>query len=340
MAKDICCLGIESTAHTFGVSIIKNQQILSNVKDSFVSEDGGMIPYQVADHHVNVCDVLVKKALSEANISLKEVDLISFSQSPGIGPMLRIGAMVARTLSVENNIPIIGVNHCIAHLEIGRLLSDAKDPILLYASGANTQIIAYDSGKYRVFGETLDMGVGNFLDQLARVFGLGFPGGSKIGMLAQEYREECKDKGIEPEYLELPYNVKGMDLAFAGIFTYVKDKLKDQYPMSQIFYSVEETVYAMLNEVTERALAHCGKDEVLLGGGVACAPRLQKMTKDMCGARNAKAFVLENQFNVDNAAMIAWLGIIMFDSGIRHKVSEMVIDAYTRTDEIEVTWRY
>jgi glycoprotease/Kae1 family metallohydrolase len=209
----------------------------------------------------------------------------------------------------------------------------------MYASGANTQIIAYEAGKYRVFGETLDMGIGNFLDQLARVFGLGFPGGPKIGMLAQKYRDKCKKKEIEPEYLELPYNVKGMDLAFAGIFTYVKDKLKDKYPIEQIFYSVEETVYAMLNEVCERALAHCGKTEVLLGGGVACAPRLQNMTKQMCTDRKAECFILENQFNVDNAAMIAWLGIVMFDSGIRNNVKDMSINPYTRTDEIKVNWR-
>lgn len=339
MTQNICCLGIESTAHTFGASVIKDKKILSNVKDSFTTEAGGMIPYQVADHHVEVCDEIIKKALSEAGVNASDIELVAFSQSPGLGAMLRIGAMAARSFAVKYKLPIIGVNHCIAHLEIGRLLTDAKDPILLYASGANTQIIAYDAGKYRVFGETLDMGIGNFLDQLAREFGLGFPGGPKIGMLAQEYREECEKNKKEPEYLELPYNVKGMDLAFAGIFTYVKDKLKDKYPMNQIFYSVEETIYAMLNEVCERALAHCGKTEVLLGGGVACAPRLQKMTQVMCEDRDAKCYVLENQFNVDNAAMIAWLGILMYSSGVRHKVSDMRIDAYLRTDEVEVIWR-
>lgn len=339
MNKNICCLGIESTAHTFGISIIRNKQVLSNVKESFTTESGGMIPYQVADHHVEVLDMVIKKALNDANVNAKEIQLVSFSQSPGIGPMLRIGAMVARSFAVKFKIPIIGVNHCIAHLEIGRLLTNAKDPILLYASGANTQIIAYNAGKYRVFGETLDMGIGNFLDQLAREFGLGFPGGSKIGKLAQEYKNECIKKKNKPEYLKLPYNVKGMDLSFAGIYTYVKDKLKDKYSINQIFYSVEETVYAMLNEVCERALAHCGKNEVLLGGGVACSPRLKEMTKIMCEERGAKCYTLENQFNVDNAAMIAWLGILMYSSGIRHEIKNMKIDAYLRTDDVEVTWR-
>lgn len=339
MDQNLCCLGIESTAHTFGVSVIKNKQILSNVKDSFTTENGGMIPYQVADHHVEVCDELIIKALKKAKVKAKDIELVSVSQSPGIGTMLRIGGMIARSYAVKYNVPIIGVNHCIAHLEIGRLLTNAKDPILLYASGANTQIIAYEAGKYRVFGETLDMGIGNFLDQLAREFGLGFPGGPKIGILAKEYRDECEKKEIVPEYLELPYNVKGMDLSFAGIFTFVKDKLKNKFPMNQIFYSVEETVYAMLNEVTERALAHCDKKEVLLGGGVACAPRLQKMTKTMCEERGAKCFILENEFNVDNAAMIAWLGIVMYSKGIRHEINDIVIDPYLRTDEVEVTWR-
>jgi glycoprotease/Kae1 family metallohydrolase len=352
MNKEIICLGIETTAHTFGASIVKSvisnpnefdkskTQVLSNVKKAYTTESGGMIPFEVSEHHVDICDEIILKALTEAKVTIKDINLISFSQSPGIGSMLRVGAMSARSLSVLNNIPLIGVNHCIAHLEIGRLLTDAKDPILLYASGANTQVIAYEAGKYRIFGETLDIGIGNFLDQFARYAGLGFPGGPKIGQLAHKYKEDCKTQGTSPVYVKLPYSVKGMDVSFGGILSNLKQKLDSkEFSLEQLCYSLEETVYAMLCEVTERALAHCQKTEVLLGGGVACSPRLQKMCKDMCEARNAKCFVLENQYNVDNAAMIAWLGILMFSAGITTKIEDAKIEPYLRTDDIAVTWR-
>jgi len=330
------CLGIESTAHTFGISIVTDTKILSNCKRSFTTEDGegGMILYQVADHHVAVIQEVLQEALTKAQVKCADITLIAFSQSPGIGPMLRIGAMTARTLSIELNIPLIGVNHCIAHLEIGRFLTNAKDPILVYASGANTQIIGYASGKYRVFGETLDIGIGNFLDQLGRMLGLGFPAGPKIGILANKYRNSgtC-------EYIKLPYSIKGMDVGFGGILTYIKDTLLGIYPVEQICYCVEETVYSMLCEVAERALAHCNKNEIVLGGGVACAPRLQEMCKIMCEARGAKSYVLPNEYNVDNAAMISVTGMLMFKAGERTQVADAKIDAYLRTDDVAVTWR-
>lgn len=324
----VIALGIESTAHTFGASIIKNKKVLSNVKKAFTTESGGMIPNQVSEHHVQECDTIIKKALEDANVSIKDVTLISYSQSPGIGHMLRIGAACARSLSLHHNIPLIGVNHCIAHLEIGRLLTKAKDPILVYASGANTQIISYLGKKYRVFGETLDMGIGNFLDSFAREAGLGFPGGPKISALAEKSNI----------YIELPYVVKGMDVSFGGLLSNLKQKLA-KYPIEDLCFSVQETVFAMLTEVTERALAHCGKTEVLLGGGVACNTRLQDMMQKMCEQRGAKVFVLENQYNVDNAAMIAWLGILEYQSGKKTLIEKAGIDPYKRTDEVEVTWR-
>ena len=179
--KPYLCLGIESTAHTFGAAFVSSDgKILSNEKKLFTTESGGIVPQQAAEHHAQICDEVIKKALKSANKKLKDIKLISYSQSPGLGHCLRIGAMAARSLASIYKKEIIGVNHCIAHLEIGRLATDAKDPVLLYASGANTQVIAYEGKKYRIFGETLDMGCGNFIDSFARYIGLGFPGGPKI----------------------------------------------------------------------------------------------------------------------------------------------------------------
>ena len=210
------CLGIESTAHTFGAGIMNEKgKVLANAKKMYTTETGGMIPSKSADHHAEICGKVISDALEKAKLKLKDIDLIAFSQSPGIGHTLRIGTFAARALALKMDKPLIGINHCIAHLSIGEVLTGAKNPVLLYASGANTQVIAYEGKKYRIFGETLDIGVGNFLDSFARAMGYGFPGGPKV------YELSLKGK----EFIELPYVVKGMDVSFGGILTNLKQKI-------------------------------------------------------------------------------------------------------------------
>ncbi|MDD9952889.1 MAG: KEOPS complex N(6)-L-threonylcarbamoyladenine synthase Kae1 [Candidatus Woesearchaeota archaeon] len=317
-------LGIESTAHTFGIAIIDGKEILSNVTDSYTTEEGGMIPVKVALHHEEVYRKVLDVSLEKAGKTMEDITLIVYSNAPGLGHALRIGHAAAKSLSMKYDLPLVGVNHCIAHLEIANLVTDAADPVLLYASGANTQIIAYDEGKYRVFGETLDIGIGNFVDTFARNLGLGFPGGPKVEQLALN----------GSEFIELPYTVKGMDISFSGLETHTK-RLIPQVQKEDLAFSVQEHVFAMLVEVAERAMAHIGKNELVLGGGVACNKRLQEMCKIMCSERNAKFFCPENQYLVDNAAMIAWTGQLMYEHGITREG----INPYERTDEVAVTWR-
>ncbi|MFW6282556.1 MAG: bifunctional N(6)-L-threonylcarbamoyladenine synthase/serine/threonine protein kinase [Minisyncoccales bacterium] len=339
------CLGIESTAHTFGASIASfDGKILSNIKDTFTTKSGGIIPYKAANHHVDLSQQIIQKALKKAKLKISDISLISFSQSPGLGHTLRIGAMAARSLARIHNIDLIGVNHCIAHLEIGRLLTNAKDPVLLYLSGANTQVIAYEGKKYRIFGETLDIGIGNFLDSFAREIGFGFPGGPKIYQESlnaiESAKKNSKNKKNKPHYIKLPYVVKGMDVSFGGILTNLKQKYNSgKYSKQDLCYSCQETVFAMMVEVAERALAHCDKQELLLGGGVACNKRLYQMCKIMCEQRNAKVYILKPEYLVDNAAMISWLGILMYNAGNKTKIKDSDIDPYKRTDEIIVNWR-
>ncbi|MBS3158738.1 bifunctional N(6)-L-threonylcarbamoyladenine synthase/serine/threonine protein kinase [Candidatus Woesearchaeota archaeon] len=347
------CLGIETTAHTFGIGIVTEKgKVLANCKKAYTTEKGGIIPYHLFEHHTNVATEVLKDALKIAGVKIDEIGLISYSNAPGLGNALRVGAFVARYLAGKNKIPLVGVNHCIAHLEIGRLLTKAKDPVMLYASGANTQIIGYEAGKYRIFGETLDIGVGNFLDSFARHVGLGFPGGPKVEELAKKYvsnynnENKSKNKNIksssQPPLIELPYSVKGMDVAFGGLLTNLKQKFDSgRFSKEELCYSVQETVFAMLVEVSERAMAHTGKNELLLGGGVACNKRLQEMCRRMCEERGAKFFVPENQFLIDNGAMIAWNGILAF-KGNGHKgikIENADIKPYERTDEVLVEWR-
>jgi len=329
-------LGIESTAHTFGIAIVKKGKILSNIKDSYTTTSGGMIPTDSAKHHEVIKEKLYQEALEKAKISENEIKAIAFSQAPGLAPCLLVGMRFAKYLAKKLSLPIIPVNHCVAHLEIGNL-TGAKDPVLLYCSGANTQIISYSGKKYRIFGETLDLGIGNFIDTFARYSGIGFPGGPKIAALAEEYRKN------NPKYVELPYSIKGMDVAFSGMLTNLKQKIeKKQYELNQLAYSMEETAFAMLIEAAERAMAHLDKKELLLGGGVACNKRLQEMAKIMCEERGAKLFVPENSLLVDNAAMIAYLGEIMLKHKIKYEgkdIEKIDILPRQRTDEVNVTWK-
>ncbi len=329
-------LGIESTAHTFGVAILDaaKKRILCNLRDMYTTETGGMLPTKVGEHHEKVCDTVLKKALAEAKKSIRDIGLIAFSNAPGLGHALKVGSIFARTLAMTHKKPLVGVNHCIAHLEVASLVTAAKDPVLLYCSGANTQVIAYDGGKYRIFGETLDIGIGNFLDTFARKLGLGFPGGPQIEKLAEKSKK----------YIPLLYSVKGMDVAFSGLLTHIDRKyLKAEgngVKKEDLCYSVQETVFAMLVEVAERAMAHCGKDELVLGGGVACNKRLQEMARLMCKERKAKCYIPEPGLLVDNAAMIAWTGWLMHEKGrITHNPKTLTMDPYERTDDVDVTWR-
>jgi len=325
----VMCIGIEGTAHTMSAGVVEDEKVLSLVSDMYVPLEGGIHPREAADHHAKVAAVVIKKAIEKAGIYPGDIDLVAFSQGPGLGPCLRVAATAARTLALSLKKPIIGVNHCVAHLEAGVITTDATDPVLLYASGGNTQIIAFSNGRYRVFGETLDIGIGNMLDKFAREVGMGFPGGPKIERLARESQR----------FVHLPYSVKGMDVAFSGILTAALQMHRRGVPVEDLAFSIQEISFAMLVEVSERAMAHTGKDEILLGGGVARNSRLQEMVSVMARERGARAFVPPPELLVDNGAMIALTGVLMYKAGVRMSVEDTVVKQRFRTDEVEVVWR-
>jgi N6-L-threonylcarbamoyladenine synthase/N6-L-threonylcarbamoyladenine synthase/protein kinase Bud32 len=325
----LLALGIEGTAHTVGVGIVDETcRILANAYDMVKPERGGIHPREAANHHAEVVVPLIREAADIAGIRLSEIDLVAFSQGPGLGPCLRTVATAARALALSLDRPIVGVNHCVAHLEIGRGVTAAKDPVLLYVSGGNTQVIAFARGRYRVFGETLDIGLGNMLDKFARECGLPFPGGPILEKIARD------GKALLP----LPYSVKGMDVAFSGMLTAALALRKQGASMADLAFSIQETAFAMLTEVAERAMAHLDNGEVLLGGGVARNARLQEMVGRMATDRGAKMFVPPGDLCIDNGAMIAWTGLQMYRGGVRHTIEDTVVNQRFRTDEVPVTW--
>jgi universal protein Kae1 len=331
--KFMICLGIEATAHTFGVGICDGEgRILANERSIYKPKAGwGIIPMDAGRHHEEAKHSVLNSALEKAKLKMEDVGVIAYSRGPGLPPCLHKGADLARELSEKYHLPIVPVNHCIAHIEIGRLSSGYEDPVVVYVSGGNTQIISFASGKYRVFGECMDMGVGNALDKFGRAVGLDFPQAPKIEQLAKSGR-----------WIELPYVVKGMDLSFSGIVTECIKKCSQGAKLEDVCYSIQEVFFSMLTEVTERALAHLGKDHVLLTGGVAANQRLQAILDTMCRERGANFQVVPRELAGDQGAMIAWTGILAHKSGQAIRLGKTVerndIDPRWRTDDVEIPW--
>ncbi|HLC90842.1 MAG TPA: KEOPS complex N(6)-L-threonylcarbamoyladenine synthase Kae1 [Candidatus Nanoarchaeia archaeon] len=312
-------LGIESTAHTFGVGIVDDKgKVVANELDSYTSDSIGMIPNKIAEHHQAVAAKILEKALQSAKMKMKDVDMIAYSAGPGLDPALWTGYNFAKDLAVTYKKKLIGVNHCCAHLSIGKMLHKLQDPCYLYVSGVNTQIIAYEGGKYRVVGETLDIGLGNMLDKFARDLGLGFPGGPRI--------EELAKKGT---FVELPYTVKGMDVSFSGILTKLRQLSGKGVSPEDLCFSLQENCFAMLTEVVERAMAHTEKKELLLVGGVGANKRFCEMLTIMCQERGARFYNVPMALVRDNGAMIAWEGYLR-----RKESSDLEVKPHWRVDEV------
>ena len=312
-------LGIESTAHTFGVGIVNDKgEVLSNVFDRYTSKEKGMIPDEVVVHHKEVAEKILKKALDDSKLSWEDIDLIAYSAGPGIDPCLWAGYHIAKAWAKLFNKELVGVNHCCAHLSIGKVYNQLKDPIYLYVSGVNTQIIYEEAGKYHVNGETIDIGLGNMLDKLGRVLGFGFPAGPGIEASAKS-----------GNYVELPYVVKGMDTSFSGILTKAQQLFDKGVSKEDLCFSVQETCFAMLTEVVERAMAHTGKQELLLVGGVGANKRFCEMLEIMCSERGAKFYKVPMDLAGDQGAMIAWEGYLRKTS-----YGDIEVNPHWRADEV------
>uniref|UniRef100_A0A8C5K5X9 N(6)-L-threonylcarbamoyladenine synthase n=1 Tax=Jaculus jaculus TaxID=51337 RepID=A0A8C5K5X9_JACJA len=298
-------LGFEGSANKIGVGVVRDGEVLANPRRTYVTPPGtGFLPADTARHHRAVILDLLQEALTEAGVTSQDVDCIAYTKGPGMGAPLASVAVVARTVAQLWNKPLLGVNHCIGHIEMGRLITGATSPTVLYVSGGNTQISNDPSPGYNI-------------EQMAKR-------GTKL--------------------IELPYTVKGMDVSFSGILSFIEDMAQRMLATGDctpedLCFSLQETVFAMLVEITERAMAHCGSQEALIVGGVGCNMRLQEMMGTMCQERGAQLYATDERFCIDNGAMIAQAGWEMFQAGHRTPLSESGITQRYRTDEVEVTWR-
>ncbi|XP_060758890.1 tRNA N6-adenosine threonylcarbamoyltransferase isoform X2 [Neoarius graeffei] len=287
-------IGFEGSANKIGIGIVRDGEVLSNPRRTYITPPGqGFLPRETAKHHRGVILTVLREALDEAGLKPSDIDCVAYTKGPGMGAPLLTVALVARTVAQLWGKPLVGVNHCIGHIEMGRLITGANNPTVLYVSGGNTQVIAYSERRYRIFGETIDIAVGNCLDRFARVI------------------KEMAHKMLSSK----------------------------QCTAEDLCFSLQETLFSMLVEITERAMAHCDSQEVLIVGGVGCNLRLQEMMGVMCEERGARLFATDERFCIDNGAMIAQAGWEMFRVGQVTELSDSWITQRYRTDEVEVTWR-
>ncbi len=327
-------LGIESTAHTFGVGIVRDEEpyIMANERDTYVPKEGGMKPTDLLYHHASVAPSVIRSALKKASVSMKDIDYIAFSMGPGIGPALRVGATVARALSLRYGKPLVPVNHGIGHIEIGFLTTKVKDPLILYLSGGNTQIITLYKGRFRVFGETLDIALGNLMDTFSRDAGLAPP----YIVNGKHVIDLCAEKG--KKIIDFPYVVKGQDMSYSGLLTAAKNALKSN-DIGDVCLTLREVAFDMLLEATERALALSGKREILIVGGVAASGSLRRKLEELGRDWNVEIKVVPSEFSGDNGAMIAYAGMLEAKAKISVEVEKSQVKPRWRVDEVEVKWR-
>jgi N6-L-threonylcarbamoyladenine synthase/protein kinase Bud32 len=340
-------LGIEGTAWCASAALYdaETDSVLIE-SDPYEPDSGGIHPREAAEHMSEAIPEVVDRVLTAAEDERgpDAVDAVAFSRGPGLGPCLRIVGTAARSLAGTLDVPLVGVNHMVAHLEIGRHQSGFDNPVCLNASGANAHLLGYHDGRYRVLGETMDAGVGNAIDKFTRHVGWSHPGGPKVEAAAAEFAAAAGDgegdgTTADADLLDLPYVVKGMDFSFSGISSAANDAADDGVPVEEICFSLQEHAFAMLTEVSERALSLTGADELVLGGGVAQNDRLREMLATMCEARGADFHAPEPRFLRDNAGMIAVLGAKMAAAGDTIPIAESAVDPNFRPDQVPVTWR-
>ena len=324
-------LGIESTAHTFSCAVIEKKnnkgKILSDIKKIYRPASGeGIHPREASRHHIENSANVLSECLVTAKTSIKDIDIISYAAGPGLGPCLRVGAVVARSLSSFYKIPIYPVNHAIGHIELGKLLTNAKNPLVLLVSGGHTMILAFVKNQWRVFGETLDITLGQLLDQFGRSIGFASPCGKNI----EEYALKSS------KYVTLPYSVKGNDVSFSGLLSATKSVAEKN--MSDACFSLQETAFAMICETVERALSFTGKKELMIVGGVAANKRLSEMLNEVCKRHGCTFFIVPIQYAGDCGSQICWTGLLESKVKSGSPLKNTFVRQSWRLDSVKITY--
>lgn len=313
--KDIIILGIESSCDETSVAIVKNgREVLSNVINTQISIHelyGGVVPEIASRNHVENISPVMKEALKEANIKIDDVDGIACTYGPGLVGALLVGVSYAKALSYAANKPLIGVNHIQGHIAANYITyKDLKPPFLtLLISGGNTQLVLVkDYTEFEILGKTRDDAVGEAFDKIARVIGLGYPGGPKMDKLAQDGTPN----------IDLPkVHIEGLDFSFSGLKTAIIN-LHHKTPdinKADLAASFEKDVAEILLDNTKKAVKETNINKIALAGGVSANSYIRKAFKELEEKEDIKVYYPELKLCTDNAAMIASAGYYNFLKG-------------------------
>jgi N6-L-threonylcarbamoyladenine synthase len=324
-------LAIETSCDDTGAAVILNgRKILSNVVSSQVSvhqKYGGVVPELASRKHLESIVPIVVEALRTADIGLKEVDGIAVTQGPGLVGSLLVGLSFAKSIAFARGLSFIGVNHIEAHLSA--IFLEKKPPrfpfIGLVVSGGHTSLFRIDGfGKYRRLGQTRDDAAGEAFDKVAKLLGLGYPGGPIIDELSRTGN---------PKAVRFPRPVlskNSFDFSFSGLKTAVVNFVKahpeppEGYPeglVKDIVSSFQEAVVEVLVKKTVKAAQHEGLKRIVLSGGVAANQRLRQKIKEESFKQKLKVYLPSPSFCTDNAAMVGVVGYEYLKRGIRSPLS-------------------
>ena len=319
--KDIYTLGIESSCDETSVAVVKNgREVLSNVINTQIAIHtlyGGVVPEIASRNHIqNVSDV-TKEAIKEANIQLEDVDVIACTYGPGLVGALLVGLSYGKALSFALNKPLVGTNHIEGHIAANYITyKELKPPFLcVMMSGGNTQIVhVKDYTEFNVLGKTRDDAIGEAFDKVARVIGLGYPGGPKVDKLAQEGNAN----------IELPKtHFENLDFSFSGIKTAVIN-LHHKNPeinKADLCKSFEKTVSEILINNVQKAIEQTGIHTVALAGGVSANSYIRQAFLEL---KDTKVYMPDLKLCTDNAAMIASAGYYNYLAG---NISDLSLNA-------------
>ena len=312
--KDILTLGIESSCDETSVAVVKNGRIiLSNIIDTQIpihEKYGGVVPEIASRNHIEAISRVTKKALEEARVTFEDIDVITPTYGPGLVGALLVGLSYGKALSYALNKPLVGVNHIEGHIAANYITyNELKPPfICLLVSGGNTQLVyVKDYTEFEILGKTRDDAIGEAFDKVARVVGLGYPGGPKVDKLAKEGQAN----------IELPKtHFENLDFSFSGIKTAVIN-LHHKNPdvnKADLCLSFEKTVTEILVENTIKAIKQTGIKTLVLGGGVSANSYIRneflKLEKE-----GIKVYTPDIKLCTDNAAMIASAGYYNYING-------------------------
>lgn len=316
MEKDIITLGIESSCDETAASIVKNGRIiLSNIVDTQIpihEKYGGVVPEIASRNHIEAISRVVKLALKEANIKFENIDAITPTYGPGLVGALLVGLSYAKALSFAINKPLVGVNHIQGHIASNYITyPDLKPPFLcMMTSGGNTQIVyVKDYTEFEVLGKTRDDAIGEAFDKVARVVGLGYPGGPKVDKLAKEGKP----------IFDLPKtHFDNLDFSFSGIKTAVINLNHKTHDINKadLCASFQKAVTEVLIENITKAVQQTGVKTIALAGGVSANSYIRQEFLKLEN-EGIKIYMPDLKLCTDNAAMIASAGYYNFIAGKR-----------------------